>query len=58
MKLEEQYQRHEQGEISSAVLEYYVSELTPEQAELNGFKRAKEQYQYLQEQFVKDENVA
>lgn len=58
VKLEEQYQRHEQGEISSAVLEYYVSELTPEQAELNGFKRAKEQYQYLQEQLVKDENVA
>lgn len=57
-ELERQYQRYEKGEISSAVLDYYISELTPRQAEINGFKRAKEQYGYLQEQSAKGENVA
>lgn len=58
VELEEQYQRYERGEISNAVLDYYVSELTPEQAELNGFERAKAQYQYLQRQLSENKDVA
>lgn len=48
-KLEAQYDRFEKGEIGQAVLDYYVSELTPKQAEINGFEKAKNQYAYLKQ---------
>ena len=48
-KLEIQYDRFEKGEIGQAILDYYISDLTPKQAEINGFEKARNQYAYLQQ---------
>lgn len=58
VELEKEYQRYEQGLISATVLDYYIKKLTPIQAELKGFDRAKTQYQYVEEQAARGLDVA